>query len=63
MKRNLFRVLLLMAKSLTGFEVALVVCSPLAYLVVRALAALCFSARRLRMGHRQQRRSTARIPL
>ena len=40
------RALSLIAQAMTGFEVEVAVCSPLAYVVVRALAALCFSVRR-----------------
>ena len=49
MKQNLARVFFSIVRLTQGFEVELVVFSPLAYLVVRALAALCYSVRRIRL--------------
>jgi hypothetical protein len=48
-KRNLARVFFSIVRLTQGFEVELVVFSPLTYLVVRALAALCYSVRRIRL--------------
>jgi len=47
-KRHFLRALFRIANLMTGFEVALALGSPLAYVALRALAALCFSVRRIR---------------
>jgi len=45
---KLVRALFQIGKLTQGFEVALAVCSPLAYVAIRAFAALCHWARRVR---------------
>ncbi len=49
MKQTLVRTFVSIAKLSQGFEVELAIYSPLAYLGLRLLAALCYSTRRLRL--------------
>ena len=52
MRQTLVRTLVSIAKLTQGFEVQLVFYSPLAYVGVRLLAALCYSTQHLRLPRR-----------